>query len=222
VSSVWNVLVRLIVGVVGLLWLALTQSSAGWRTGSVMAALSAAVVVGVVALLASDRTCARAGAMLGRLVGFALRLRDSARASADARSAPMRLGLTLLRLRRQVLEIVAHGWLRMSAGMLAYLLLLAVLLDGSLRAVGTTAGAGLVLAAVAIERLVTSIPLTPGGAGVAELGLTACLTLSGVDPVSAVMATLIYRTFTFLLEIPVGLVVASGWAVARRRALRPA
>jgi putative heme transporter len=105
----------------------------------------------------------------------------------------------------------------MTGGMLGYLLLLALLLEGSLRAVGATAGASLVLAAVAIERLVTSIPLTPGGAGVAELGLTACLTLSGVDPVLAITATLIYRAFTFLFEIPVGLLVASGWAVGRRR-----
>jgi uncharacterized membrane protein YbhN (UPF0104 family) len=223
VSSVWNVVVRLVVGVVGLLWLAVTQSSAGWRTASVMAAMSAVLVACVVALLASDRTCARGGALLGQLVNAVARLGIPRRATAvDHGSAPLRAALALVRLRRQVLHIVVRGWLRMSAGMVAYLLLLAVLLDGSLRAVGTTAGAGLVLAAVAIERLVTSVPLTPGGSGVAELGLTACLTISGVDPVSAVMATLIYRTFTFVLEIPVGLAVASAWAVARRRSVRRA
>ena len=218
VSAIWNILVRLLVGVMGLLWLVLTQSSGGWRTGAAMAGLSGAVVVGAGFLLLSDRACARTGILLGRLMQLAQRRRMFSATTASGQGAPLRLGLGLVRLRRQVVSIVATSWLRMSVGMLAYMLLLAVLLEGSLRAVGTTAGASLVLAAVAIERLVTSIPLTPGGAGVAELGLTACLTVSGVDPVLAVMATLIYRAFTFLLEIPVGLVVASGWAFARRRA----
>jgi putative heme transporter len=221
VSAIWNMLVRLLVGILGLLWLVLTQSGSGWRTGAVMASVSGTVVVAVGALLLSDRACARTGMLLGHLIELARSVRLNGRREAERTRPTVRLGeslgLALLRLRRQILRILATSWLQMTGGMLGYLLLLAVLLEGSLRAVGTTASASLVLAAVAIERLLTSIPFTPGGAGVAELGLTACLTLSGVDPVLAITAALIYRAFTFLLEIPVGLLVASGWAVGRRR-----
>jgi uncharacterized membrane protein YbhN (UPF0104 family) len=33
-----------------------------------------------------------------------------------------------------------------------------------------------------------------------------------------VAATLLFRLFTFFLEIPVGLLVAAGWGLGRRRA----
>jgi uncharacterized membrane protein YbhN (UPF0104 family) len=218
VSAMWNILVRLLAGIAGLLWLVLTQALGGWRTGVLMAGLSGLVLLSVGTLISSDRACARTGILLGRLVRAVRGGGVFGKSESATDSTQLRFALGLVRLRREVLTIVMSSWLRMTGGMIGYLLLLAVLLEGSLRAVGATAGASLVLATVAIERLLTSIPFTPGGAGVAELGLTACLTLTGVDPVLAVLATLIYRAFTFLLEIPVGLTVASVWALARRRA----
>ena len=127
------------------------------------------------------------------------------------------LALSFIRVRRQALRLIARSWPRLSLGMLGYLALLALLLDLCLRAIGSPQAVLVVVAAVGVERLASAVPLTPGGAGVAELGLVGCLTVCGVDPVTAVAATLLYRLFTFFLEIPAGLLVTAGWGLSRRR-----
>jgi uncharacterized membrane protein YbhN (UPF0104 family) len=213
VSTAWNVLVRLLAGVFGLTWLALNQSGTLWRSSVWVLSAAAGALLFVGLVLARERSTAWLGGAVGGLVG---RLRRTSVEAARARR--VRAALTFVRVRRQTLRLVARAWPRLSLGMVGYLALLTLLLDMCLRAVGSAQGLALVAAAVGVERLVSAVPVTPGGAGVAELGLVACLTLSGVDPVAAVAATFLYRLFTFFLEIPVGLVVALGWGVARRRA----
>lgn len=61
------------------------------------------------------------------------------------------------------------------------------------------------------ERLLTLIPLTPGGAGVVEVGLAGTLLLFGGDPAGVVAGVLLYRLLTFALEIPVGGATLAGW-----------
>jgi putative heme transporter len=61
-----------------------------------------------------------------------------------------------------------------------------------------------VLAAFAFVRLLSAIPITPGGVGVVELGLTATLVTAGGDEAQVVAAVLVYRLLTFVLPIPVG------------------
>jgi uncharacterized protein (TIRG00374 family) len=48
------------------------------------------------------------------------------------------------------------------------------------------------------------IPLTPGGLGFVEAGLTATLTLAGVNAADAVLATLAYRLVSYWLPLMVG------------------
>jgi uncharacterized protein (TIRG00374 family) len=50
------------------------------------------------------------------------------------------------------------------------------------------------------------VPVTPGGLGFVEAGLTATLTLAGVPPGTAVVATFAYRLFSYWLQLPLGLV----------------
>jgi uncharacterized protein (TIRG00374 family) len=101
--------------------------------------------------------------------------------------------------------------------MSGYVLMLGVLLMVCLQAVGQPVPWLVVLAAVGLERLSGAVPFTPGGVGVADLTLVTVLTAAGADPAAAAAATLLYRLFTFGLEIPVGGAVALGWAVLRRR-----
>jgi uncharacterized protein (TIRG00374 family) len=54
--------------------------------------------------------------------------------------------------------------------------------------------------------LLGQIPLTPGGLGVVEAGLTGALALIGVGGGAAVLATLTYRLFNYWLYLPAGLV----------------
>lgn len=60
------------------------------------------------------------------------------------------------------------------------------------------------------------VPITPGGLGFVETGLTGALVLAGVDANSAVVATLLYRLMSFWLPIPVGALAWGTWTVHRR------
>ena len=79
------------------------------------------------------------------------------------------------------------------------------ILLGALAAVGAYPRPGLVLLAFCAAQLLAQIPVTPGGLGFVEAGLTATLALAGVEAADAILATFIYRLFTYWLPLPVGL-----------------
>ena len=54
-------------------------------------------------------------------------------------------------------------------------------------------------------------PLTPGGIGLVELGLTAALIAAGAPNTEAVAAVLVYRTVSYLLPLPLGAVTYLVW-----------
>jgi uncharacterized protein (TIRG00374 family) len=63
------------------------------------------------------------------------------------------------------------------------------------------------------------IPLTPGGLGFVEAGLTGTLALAGVPAADALLATLAYRLASFWLPIPAG--VVGYWLFSRRYGAAP-
>jgi uncharacterized membrane protein YbhN (UPF0104 family) len=84
----------------------------------------------------------------------------------------------------------------------------------AVRAVGADVNPGLVLLAYVAAAILAMIPLTPGGLGFVEAGLTATLGAIGVLPGDAVLATLAYRLVSYWLPIPSGLVA---YGLFRRR-----
>jgi hypothetical protein len=66
----------------------------------------------------------------------------------------------------------------------------------------------LVLLAFCAAQVLGTLPLTPGGLGFVEAGLTGTLALAGVSAGAAVVATLAYRLVSFWLPIPAGGVAA--------------
>ena len=66
-------------------------------------------------------------------------------------------------------------------------------------------------AAWSLVRLLGSIPITPGGLGVVELGLTTALVGFGGDQVEIVAAVLVYRVATVLPTLAIGLVAGLTW-----------
>jgi uncharacterized protein (TIRG00374 family) len=119
----------------------------------------------------------------------------------------------LLHERDVVVGVLGRQWweaLLLAAGrwVLDYLTLIAVLY-----AVGATPRASLVLLAFCAAQLLGTLPLTPGGLGFVEAGLTGTLALAGVGAGAAVVATLAYRLVSFWLPIPIG----AGAAVVHRR-----
>jgi len=117
------------------------------------------------------------------------------------------------------LQTAGANWPRLSAGMTAYLAAQAALMWACLAALGTPAAVTTVLAAFAVERLTTLVPITPAGTGLAEAGAVTVLVAMGYAPAPAAAGVLLYRLFTVVLEIPVGALWLAGWSHAG--ALRP-
>jgi len=84
-----------------------------------------------------------------------------------------------------------------------YLALLA-----AITAVGSRPRPTLVLLAYSASMVLAMIPITPGGLGFVEAGLTGLLTLAGVPAGDAVLAVLAYRLVSFWLPLPAGGVAA--------------
>jgi len=87
-------------------------------------------------------------------------------------------------------------------------------LYAALVAVGARPPLYVALLAYSAAQLLGQLPLTPGGLGVVEAGLTGTLALAGVAAAPAALATLAYRLASYWLPLPVGL---GAWIWHRRR-----
>ena len=67
-----------------------------------------------------------------------------------------------------------------------------------------------------LARILGAIPITPGGLGFVELGLTGALVAFGAGNADAVAVTLMYRFLTIVPTLVVGLLAASTWRVGKR------
>jgi uncharacterized protein (TIRG00374 family) len=119
----------------------------------------------------------------------------------------------LVRERNRLLATLGTRWklalvITVARWALDYATLLA-----ALAAVGATPSPALVLLAFCAAQVLAQIPVTPGGLGFVEAGLTATLALAGVGAGDALLATLAYRLFSYWLPLPLGLV---GLALQRR------
>ncbi|MFN0280385.1 MAG: lysylphosphatidylglycerol synthase domain-containing protein [Kineosporiaceae bacterium] len=215
VSNVWTAAGRVAAGLGGLVTSLAVRPGGGVPHGVVAVALPAALVaVAGVGVLGREHRTAWLAGLGGRFVD-----RVDRRRGRPSRDVGRRLAASAVAARRLSLDLSRRSWHRFTLGTTAYLVLLVVLLDACLRAVGHVTPVAVVVAAVGLERLATAVPLTPGGAGVAEVGLVGMLTAGGAGP-AGVAAALLYRLCTFGLEIPVGASVAVGWGRHRRRTSR--
>jgi len=110
----------------------------------------------------------------------------------------------LLAERDALLEGLDKRWTRavvfaVSRALFDYLTLLV-----AIAAFGAEVRPSLVLLAFAAAALLALIPLTPGGLGFVEAGLTGTLALAGLSAGDAVSAALLYRLVSFWLPLPVG------------------
>ena len=154
----------------------------------------ALVLIATTVFLASDRA-----------LSWAARVGQSARNRLLRKREPMQgLPARLVEQRDAMVRTIGrHWWLALTAAagrtLLDYLALLC-----ALSAVGTTPRPGLVLLAYVAATLLGMIPITPGGLGFVEAGLSGMLTLAGVGAADAVLATLAYRLASYWLPILAG------------------
>ncbi len=111
----------------------------------------------------------------------------------------------LLRERDRILATLGPKWKRALCATFGRWIFDYMTLLAALAAIGSHPRPGLVLLAFCGAQLLAQIPVTPGGLGFVEAGLTAMLALAGVSAGDAVLATFAYRLFSYWLPLPVGL-----------------
>jgi uncharacterized membrane protein YbhN (UPF0104 family) len=174
-----------------------------------LGALAILFAVGAV-LLVADRPLRRVGAAIQAVRNSVLRKR------APVDGLPERL----VRERDLILGVLGHSRWEALAGSIGRWLLDYGALLVAVRAVGSDSRALLVLLAFVTAQVLAQIPVTPGGLGFVEAGLTAMLVLAGVGAADAALATLAYRLASYWLPLPAG---AAAWGIhAWRYRERPA
>jgi len=218
VTNLWDVMAKLSLPAFALAALLLT----GDVTHPQLANLAeiTMVLLGVLLLLvltalSSERAAGLFGRMLTRPIQLVYKLIRSGRR--------IDLSQSVVEIRQESVGLLRTGWVQLSLGMVAYSALQALLLWSSLHMLGTTLTAPEIFAGYALERVLTLAMITPGGTGFVEAGITALLVVGfGGAPITAVAGVLIYRAFTFGLEIPVGGAGLAVWLWRRRGRLRAA
>jgi uncharacterized protein (TIRG00374 family) len=143
------------------------------------------------------------------------RLAERARNRLRRRREPLAgLADRLIEERNLILRVIGRKWWQALLASVGKWGLDYATLVAALAALGATPRPSLVLLAYCGAQLLAQIPLTPGGLGFVEAGLTGTLALAGVSAADAVLATLAYRLVSYWLPLPAGLV---GYVLFRRR-----
>jgi uncharacterized protein (TIRG00374 family) len=208
VTGIWNTFVKLGMPIVALAILAVTDGAgAGLVSAALAGVLVLAVAVGVFALmLRSDELARRVGHVTTVVANRALRV---------VRRGPVAdWGAAAVRFRRDTIGLLRHKWVPLTLSTLVSHVSLYVVLVVALRDVGVSqqeVSWPEVLGAFTFVRLLTALPITPGGVGVVELGLTAALVVAGGDQAEVVAAVLVFRGLTYLLPVPFGALTYLMW-----------
>ena len=201
VTGIWNNFVKLGTPILALAILALQGGQGGGRLVAAVVGFGGLMgAILVFALILKSEVFARRVALrLERWASSALRILK--------RTPVHGWDLALTGWRTRVIGLVRRRWVALTvATIVSHASLYSVLLL-SLRVLGVSdadVGWAQVLAVFAFARLLTAIPLTPGGVGVVELALIAGLSSGGGDDAQVVAAVLMFRVLTYVLPILVG------------------
>ncbi|MBA3382288.1 MAG: flippase-like domain-containing protein [Actinobacteria bacterium] len=208
VTGVWNQFANLVFPIVALVLLTgVEQDHPALRTTAFvgLVVLLVAVVAFAFALSSAERA-RRIGSLVARLASRLLRI---------ARRGPVTWGGEgLARFRSGALELLRRRWHVLTLATLVGHLTVFLLLVVCLRVVGVTGGEISwieAFAAWALIRILGALPLTPGGLGIVELGLSGALVAFGASNADAVAGTLLYRSLTILPTLALGLLAAVSW-----------
>ena len=210
VTGIWNNFVKLGMPVLALSLLALEGKITPARLAA--AAVGIAVLVGAVVvfalLLRSDQLARAIGRGVGRAIDWVRQLLN--------KQPVGNWGERSSTFRTETIGLLRHRWLRLTIATLVSHISLYLVLLLAVRHVGVSQEELswiAVFAAFSFVRLISALPLTPGGVGVVELGYAAVMTIGLDDITSAqvVAAILVFRAVTYLLPIPLGLIAYIVW-----------
>lgn len=212
-TSLWNQFLNLSFPIVAVFLLS--------REGGDTALLGVAAFVGVAVLgvavaglavvLVSKRLAREVGELVARLADWAL---------GRFRRGPVSWGgPSFERFRQSAGDLLRRRWHVLTAASLAGSLSVFAVLVVALRAFDVPAAEvslAEAFAAWSFIRIIGTIPITPGGIGIVEIGLTSALIGFGGANAGVVAAVLVYRFLTIVPTLLVGLVSAATWRRHRR------
>jgi putative heme transporter len=208
VTGIWNQLSNLAFPLVALALLsAAGEEHPALLTAAIVGVVVLTVALGVLGLALSSARRAR------RFGNFAARVADRARRLLRKGPVPWG-GESFGRFRRDALGLLERRWHVITAATLLGHLTVFVLLLVCLRAVGVSDSEISLIEAFAawsLVRILGALPLTPGGLGIVEIGLTGALVAFGAPNAEAVAATLLYRALTVFPTLALGLLAAATW-----------
>jgi putative heme transporter len=214
--SLWNQLLNLSFPILAVFLLtAYGEETALLATAAFIGvAVLGVVATGLVLALASDRLAHEVGDLAARLANWGL---------GKLRRGPVSWGgPSFARFRLSAGELLRRRWHVLTLASLAGSLSVFLVLLVTLRALDVPASdvsAREAFAAWALVRLLGTIPITPGGIGIIELGLTTALVAFGGSNASVVAAVLVYRFLTMAPTLVCGLVAAGTWRRHRPKAV---
>jgi putative heme transporter len=206
VVSVWNQFANLSYPAIAVVLLAVFGGdSPVLRTaGFVGATVLGVAIVVLGAVLSSDRTATALGDLAARVADRVL---------AGLRREPVAWsGASFERFRGDAADLLRRRWHVLTLATYAGTLTVFLVLFAALRALDVPSSEiSLVeaFAAWSLARLLGTIPITPGGVGVVELGLTGALLGFGGNNAGVVAAVLLYRFLTMIPTIVLGLIAAT-------------
>lgn len=220
VTGLWNIFAKLALPIVSVVVLVIVGQSGG--TYVVAAAIGVGVLgvaAGVLAAIfwkeeLARRIGARGGAILTWLRGL-------------VKKPPVTdLGERAVRFRADTVGLVRSRWVFLSLATVGSHLALFLVLLLALRHVGVSeadVSTAEALAVYAFGRLISALPVTPGGLGVIELGYIGGLRAAAGSELApqVVAAVLLFRVLTFGIQIPIGGLTYLAWRSTTRAARSP-
>jgi uncharacterized membrane protein YbhN (UPF0104 family) len=210
VTALWNMFAKLALPAVALVCILATGGGSGSLVTAALIGLAILVAAVVLfALVLWKKTFAmRIGNAFARVASWAFRV--------IRRPRTLEWGNFAVRFRRRTIDLIARRWIPLTVTTLVSHLGLFLVLLLSLRFVGVSEAEvswAQVLGVFAFGRLLTALPLTPGGVGVVEVAYIGGLILAGranatvsADLFHAQVAAgvLIFRALTYGIQIPLG------------------
>jgi uncharacterized membrane protein YbhN (UPF0104 family) len=212
-TGIWNQLSVFLFPII-----AVALLSAEGATGSGPLALLAAVGFSIFVAATAALVAALARPALARRIGGAGARAVSLLNRARRRPPPTWGGDALLRFRAQAVGLLRRNWIQLTVATVTNQLTGYLMLDLSLRAMDVSRSEVSIaesFAAWSIGRLLVSLPLTPGGIGIVELGLTGSLIGFGGPNNRVVAAVLTYRALSVIPTLLLGLLALATWKLQR-------
>ena len=208
VGGIWNVLGKFIIPVIALVALVIAgEATKSTYLIAIASVLILAFALGVLSLVLWKESLARkTGEFGGRVISAALK---------PFKKGPVTtLGESAVEFRKQTVSVARTRWPALTSAAVVNQISAFLILLFAFRGLGIRSEQmhwTEAFAAFAFARVISSIPITPGGAGIAELSFIGAFVAAGAPKTEAVAATLLFRALTWMAPIPFGVVAYVVW-----------